>query len=72
MEVYMSLMKDLNGKQKGGLILVILLFIIVFGYGTREWRNSKKGYCFFGPNKSAPAKDTCSAEDGSCYKKSAR
>lgn len=64
----MSLMKDLNGKQKGGLILVILLLVIVFGYGTREWRNSKKGYCFFGPNKSAPARETCPADDKCCNK----
>jgi hypothetical protein len=65
-EVYMSLMKNLHGKQLAGIILVVLFLVVVFGYGMREWRTSKEGYCVFGPNKKAPAMETCKAEKGDC------
>lgn len=71
----MSLMKNLQGKQVAGIILVVVFLMAIFTYGVREWRTSKQGYCMFGPNKAAPGNacgtETCKVEKADCCGKSA-
>jgi hypothetical protein len=61
MEVNMSLMKSLHGKQVFGILLVVVLLIVLFAYGVRAYRET--GNCYsMAPEKKSCNTQTCAIE----------
>jgi hypothetical protein len=61
MEVNMSLMKSLHGKQVFGILLVVVLLIVVFAYGVRAYRGTGSCYSMV-PEKKSCNTETCKVE----------
>ena len=61
MEVYMSLIKSLQGKQVFGILLVVVLLIVVFAYGVRAYRGTAGCYSM-APEKKSCTTETCTIE----------
>ena len=58
MEVNMSLVKSLHGKQVFGILLVVVLLIVIFAYGIRAYRVTGN-YHSMVPDKKACNTEVC-------------
>jgi hypothetical protein len=63
-EINMSLTKNSQRKQIIGIILVAVFLLIIFVYGTREYRCSRE--CALNAKNESSAAETCQAENLSC------